>query len=97
MTEKFWNYHDLSEGRPPDVMAAVRALCDHLRPMFAGQHPAVIKLALAELVGEVIIAHDERIRARQLRSHITTVKEIVPMMEAALRRHDVIDRLRPPT
>ena len=71
---------------PQDADDQHVALVDRARPIFAGQHPAVIGSALAELVAIWLAGHQVSREDHQqlLELHVETVRDLLPVVEAEI-------------
>lgn len=67
-------------------VAAAFKLTESAAPLFAGQHPAAVGSALADLLATWLAGHPESARERLLASHVEHVRLLVPVQALAQRR-----------
>jgi len=74
-------------GQPPDDAQeqSVR-IVERIKPILSGAHPAVVGVALAELVAIFIAGHqvDREAHEGLLALHAETVRDLVPIIEASI-------------
>lgn len=72
----------LSKARFAKARREADSVVAVIKPILAGRDPAVIGLALAELMALLIAGHPKEVREEILKLHIATVRELYPAAAA---------------
>jgi hypothetical protein len=82
----FWDDERLRAEMPDHPVGRVGKLVERVKPILAGQHPAVIGAAIADLLAILAASTAPDRREAFLAMHMAKVRELIPVNEAEIKR-----------
>jgi hypothetical protein len=75
-----WRYEELGQLTKEELTARSDTLVEKVKPLFAGIHPAVQGLALANLLAIWLAGYDAEIAEKLLAEHVDGVRALVSLI-----------------